>query len=77
QQRMSEAEKNHTRLVINRDTLVVGDQLYCNSGRSTPASVRTLTRDRALALARSTGIAASTNPGLNPAYPNGPSCCPD
>lgn len=61
-QRMSEAEKKNTLLVINLDNLVVGDKLYFNSGRSTPASVRKLTRDRALAIARSKGIAAYTNP---------------
>lgn len=60
-QRMSEAEKKNTLLVINLDNLVVGDKLYFNSGRSTPASVRKLTRDRALAIARSKGIAAYTN----------------
>ena len=76
-QRMSEAEKENTLLVINLDNLVVGDKLYFNSGRSTPASVRKLTRDRALAIARSKGIAAYTNPGLNPAYPKGTSCCND
>ncbi len=54
-QRMSEAEKKNTLLVINLDNLVVGDKLYFNSGRSTPASVRKLTRDRALAIARSQG----------------------
>lgn len=47
-QRMSEAEKKNTLLVINLDNLVVGDKLYFNSGRRTPASVRKLTRDRAL-----------------------------
>ncbi len=55
--------------MINLDNLVVGDKLYFNSGRRTPASVRKLTRDRALAIARSKGIVAATNPGLNPAYP--------
>ncbi|MCS5959911.1 M28 family peptidase [Klebsiella pneumoniae subsp. pneumoniae] len=60
-QRMSEAERENTLLVINLDNLVVGDKLYFNSGRSTPASVRKLTRDRALAIARSKGIAAYTN----------------
>lgn len=75
--RMSEAEKKNTLLVINLDNLVVGDKLYFNSGVKTPASVRKLTRDRALAIARSHGIAASTNPGLNPNYPKGTGCCND
>lgn len=75
--RMSEKEKKHTLLVINLDNLIVGDNLYFNSGKKTPASVRKLTRDRALAIARSLGVNASVNPGLNPAYPQGTSCCND
>ncbi|HCQ8394265.1 TPA: aminopeptidase [Klebsiella oxytoca] len=75
--RMSDAEKKNTLLVINLDNLVVGDKLYFNSGRSTPSSVRKLTRDRALAIARSKGISAASNPGLNPDYPKGTGCCND
>ncbi len=50
--RMSDAEKKNTLLVINLDNLIVGDKLYFNSGKNTPEAVRTLTRDRALAIAR-------------------------
>ncbi|MTH45358.1 aminopeptidase [Intestinirhabdus alba] len=75
--RMSAAEKKNTLLVINLDNLIVGDKLYFNSGRKTPEAVRKLTRDRALAIAHSRGIAASMNPGLNPNYPKGTSCCND
>lgn len=75
--RMSAKEKKNTLLVINLDNLVVGDKLYFNSGKSTPAAVRKLTRDRALAIARSHGIPAATNPGLNPRYPQGTGCCND
>lgn len=75
--RMSSAEKKNTLLVINLDNLVVGDKIYFNSGVKTPASVRKLTRDRALTIARSRGIAATTNPGLNPQYPQGTGCCND
>lgn len=75
--RMSEKEKKNTLLVINLDNLVVGDRLYFNSGQSTPAAVRKLTRDRALAIAHQHGIPAATNPGLNPRYPQGTGCCND
>ncbi len=75
--RMSAAEKKNTLLVINLDNLIVGDKLYFNSGKSTPASVRKLTRDRALTIAHSRGITATLNPGLNPAYPKGTDCCHD
>lgn len=64
-------------LVINLDNLIVGDKLYFNSGQSTPSSVRKLTRDRALALARTHGVYAATNPGGNPEYPKGTGCCND
>ncbi|MGP3590777.1 aminopeptidase [Vagococcus sp. WN89Y] len=75
--RMSEQEKKNTLLVINLNNLIVGDRLYFNSGKNTPATVRKLTRDRALAIAHSRGITASSNPGLNPAYPKGTGCCND
>lgn len=74
---MSAAEKKNTLLVINLDNLIVGDKLYFNSGQQTPEAVRKLTRDRALAIARSHGIAAATNPGLNKDYPKGTGCCND
>lgn len=75
--RMSAEEKKNTLLVINLDNLIVGDKLYFNSGQSTPSSVRKLTRDRALALARTHGVYAATNPGDNPQYPKGTGCCND
>jgi len=75
--RMSQAEKKNTLLVINLDNLIVGDKLYFNSGKTTPAPVRKLTRDRALAIARAHGIFAATNPGGNAAYPKGTGCCND
>ena len=75
--RMSDTEKKNTLLVINLDNLIVGDKLYFNSGVKTPEAVRKLTRDRALAIARSHGIAATTNPGLNKNYPKGTGCCND
>lgn len=75
--RMSAAEKKNTLLVINLDNLIVGDKLYFNSGQSTPEAVRKLTRDRALAIAHSHGISATTNPGLNKNYPKGTGCCND
>ncbi len=75
--RMSAAEKKNTLLVINLDNLIVGDKLYFNSGKKTPNSVRKLTRDRALAIARGQGIQAAINPGRNPNYPKGTGCCTD
>lgn len=69
--RMSVKEKKNTLLVINLSHLIVGEHLYFNSGKNTPAVVRKLTRDRALALARQHGVRAITNPGQNPAWPAG------
>lgn len=39
--------------------------------------MRKLTRDRALAIARSHGVYAASNPGGNPNYPRGTGCCND
>lgn len=75
--RMSEQEKKNTLLVINLSNLIVGDRLYFNSGKNTPATVRKLTRDRALAIAHAHGIIASSNLGLNAAHPQGTRCCND
>ncbi|MFB5745845.1 aminopeptidase [Cedecea sp. S5-13] len=76
-QRMSKEEQANTLLVINLDSLIVGDKLYFNSGVSTPAAVRKLTRDRALTLAHRAGIQATSNPGLNAKFPKGTGCCGD
>ncbi|MBJ3813790.1 aminopeptidase [Shimwellia pseudoproteus] len=75
--RMSEAERKNTLLVINLNHLIIGHKLWFNSGLSTPAPIRKLTRDKALSLAKTHGIAAGTNPGHNPQYPKGTGCCND
>lgn len=75
--RMSDSERKNTLLVINLDNLVMGNKLWFNSGVSTPAQVRKLTRDKALAIAKRHGIPAATNPGHNPRYPAGTGCCND
>ncbi|WLI76205.1 aminopeptidase [Kosakonia sp. H02] len=67
--RMSEKERKNTLLVINMNNLIVGDKLYFNSGKNTPASVRKLTRDRALTIARSHGIQTNTASNVH--------CCND
>jgi alkaline phosphatase isozyme conversion protein len=46
-QRMSEAEKKNTLLVINLDNLVVGDKLYFNSGRHAGLGAQADPRSRA------------------------------
>lgn len=74
--RMKAEEKKNTLLVINLDSLVVGDKLYFNSGSNTPAAVARQTRDRALAIAHRYGINAdshlateSTNPFDQAGFP--------
>lgn len=59
--RMKPEEKKNTLLVINLDSLIVGDKLYFDSGRNTPEAVARQTRDRALTIARLHGLAATTN----------------
>lgn len=71
--RMSAQEKKDTLLVIDLNSLIVGDHLYFNSGSNTPSAVRKQTSGRALQLARRYGIAAASHvmsahdyPGVNP-----------
>src|SRR5471032_1425505 len=62
-QRMSPQEKKNTLLVVNLDSLIVGDKLYFKSGKNTSAAVTKLTRDRAVKLAHRYGIAAESYAG--------------
>ena len=71
--RMSAQEKKNTLLVIDLNSLIVGDRLYFNSGIHTPSAVRKQTSARALQLAHRYGIAAASHtltprdyPGVNP-----------
>lgn len=54
--RLKPQEKHNTLLVINLDSLIVGNHLTFSSGRNTPQTVARQTRDRALALAKRHGI---------------------
>jgi alkaline phosphatase isozyme conversion protein len=71
--RMSAQEKKNTLLVIDLNSLIVGDHLYFNSGINTPSAVRKQTSARAVQLAHRYGIAAASHamtardyPGVNP-----------
>jgi alkaline phosphatase isozyme conversion protein len=75
---MSQDEIDNTIVMINLDSLVFGDKLYLNAGPSAAnRSSLGRYRDIALEIAEELGIAAETNPGLNPAYPAGTGCCSD
>ena len=75
---MSEKEIDNTLLMINLDSLIVGDYLYLNAGpRAAEKPSYGRFRDKALDIAADLGIEARTNPGLNPAYPAGTGCCSD
>lgn len=76
-QRMSEQEKENTLLVINVESLIIGDRLYFNSGHSTSNDIAKKTRDQALIMARHYGIPAYTNPGKNDELPKSSGCCAD
>lgn len=56
--RMKPEEKQNTLLVINLNSLIVGNHLTFSSGNNTPQAVMRQTRDRALTLARRSGIYA-------------------
>lgn len=58
--RMTKKEQKNTLLVINLDSLIVGDRLAFISSASTPTVVRKLGRDRAIALARQFDIPVVT-----------------
>lgn len=71
--RMSVQEKKNTLLVIDLNSLIVGDHLYFNSGANTPSAVRKQTSARAVQLAHRFGISAASHtltahdyPGVNP-----------
>lgn len=61
-QRMSKEEQKDTLLVINLDSLIIGEKLIFISSASTPTAVRKLSRDRAMTLARRFAIPAATKP---------------
>ena len=64
---MSGGEIANTVGMIDLDTVVGGDMIYVYGG----AEGQGWMRDQALAIARKRQIALRTNPGLNPAYPQG------
>ena len=68
--RMTAAERKNTLLVIDLDSLIVGDRLYFNSGKNTASAVVKQTRDRALDIAHRYGISAATRPPRSAAYPD-------
>ncbi|MEO0532443.1 MAG: M20/M25/M40 family metallo-hydrolase [Cyanobacteria bacterium P01_A01_bin.123] len=75
---MTPEEIDNTIVMINMDSLIVGDYLYLNAGPSAadnPSDGQF--RDVALDIAADLGIDARTNPGLNPFYPAGTGCCSD
>lgn len=75
---MTPDEIDDTIVMINMDSLIVGDYLYLNAGPSAATtSGGGRYRDAALDIAADLGIDARTNPGLNPRYPAGTGCCSD
>ena len=58
--RMTKKEQKDTLLVINLDSLIIGDKLAFISSASTPNAVRKLGRDRAVALAHQFAIPVAT-----------------
>lgn len=68
-QRMSKEEQKNTLLVINLDSLIVGDRLIFISTPSTPEAVRKWSRDRAITLAHQFAIQAGSKPGSNTLSP--------
>ncbi|ARJ42600.1 aminopeptidase [Pantoea alhagi] len=67
--RMKANDRKNTLLVIDLDSLIVGDRLYFNSGKNTASAVIKQTRDRALDIAHRYGINAATRPAHSAPYP--------
>lgn len=75
---MSTEEIDNTLVMVNLDSLIVGDKMYFNSGAAAATDPELgFYRDFALDIASDLGIAAETNPGLNSNYPQGTGCCSD
>lgn len=75
---LSQQEIDNTLLMVNLDSLIVGDKMYFNAGRGATENPSWFKyRDLALEIADENGIAVDTNPGLNPEYPAGTGCCSD
>ena len=60
--RMKAADRKNTLLVIDLNSLIVGDKLCFNSGKNTASAVIKQTRDRALDIAHRYGISADKRP---------------
>jgi alkaline phosphatase isozyme conversion protein len=56
---MSPEEQKNTLLVINLESLIVGEKLIFSSSPSMPAAIRKLSRDKAIALAHQFAIPAA------------------
>ncbi|VEP13529.1 Alkaline phosphatase isozyme conversion aminopeptidase [Hyella patelloides LEGE 07179] len=75
---MSQTEIDNTLVMVNLDSLIIGDKMYFNAGASAATAPELgVYRDLALDIAADLGIDAETNPGLNPNYPEGTGCCSD
>jgi len=65
--RMSEQEIDNTLVMINLDSMAIGDKMYVYSSQEDKAWFR----DKSLELGKTLGIPLETNPGLNADYPYG------
>lgn len=64
---MTKPEIDKTKVMINMDSLIVGDYMYVYGGLGAKGWVREL----GLNIGKDLGIQLQTNPGLNPLYPKG------
>ncbi|HSK48253.1 MAG TPA: M20/M25/M40 family metallo-hydrolase [Coriobacteriia bacterium] len=64
---LSEADRARTIVMINFDSLIVGDKLYIHAG----ANEKTWARDEMLGLIERRKLPIEMQPGLNPDYPAG------
>jgi alkaline phosphatase isozyme conversion protein len=75
---LTQQEIDNTLLMVNLDSLVVGDKMYFHAGRGAVENPDWFKyKDLALTIADENGIAAESNPGFNEEYPKGTGCCSD
>lgn len=66
-EQLSDAQKQNILAMVNIDTILAGDFMYVYSGLGGQGWVR----DQAFEIAKLQGLDITTNPGLNPDYPEG------
>lgn len=75
---LSTRQRANMLAMINLDSLITGDMMYAHAGQNSTANPALASlREHMFQIANELNIPLFTNPGLNPQYPKGTSCCSD